>query len=75
MRIGLLTEGGYPYASGETHGWCDRLVRGLAGHDFALHALTTDPRQDARGPVALPVNARLAGRAPLWGEAPGALRR
>ncbi|MCZ0974891.1 DUF3492 domain-containing protein [Streptomyces albulus] len=50
MRIGLLTEGGYPYASGEAHGWCERLVRGLPGHDFALHALTTDARQDARGP-------------------------
>ncbi|MFF2812449.1 DUF3492 domain-containing protein [Streptomyces sp. NPDC058000] len=69
MRIGLLTEGGYPYASGEAHGWCERLVRGLAGHDFALYALTTHPRQEARGPVELPANARLTGQAPLWGDA------
>ncbi|MFE4023696.1 DUF3492 domain-containing protein [Streptomyces sp. NPDC059101] len=69
MRIGLLTEGGYPYASGEAHGWCERLVRGLAGHDFALYALTTHPRQEACGPVELPPNARLTGQAPLWGDA------
>ncbi|MFK0289455.1 DUF3492 domain-containing protein [Streptomyces sp. NPDC090442] len=75
MRIGLLTEGGYPYASGEAHAWCERLVRGLAGHDFALYALTTTPRQEARGPAALPVNAELRGRAPLWGETPTASRR
>ncbi|MEU6127438.1 DUF3492 domain-containing protein, partial [Streptomyces sp. NPDC047123] len=29
MRVGLLTEGGYPYVSGEARLWCDRLVRGL----------------------------------------------
>ncbi|MFB6572930.1 MULTISPECIES: DUF3492 domain-containing protein [Streptomyces] len=75
MRIGLLTEGGYPYASGEAHGWCERLVRGLPGHDFALHALTTDARQDARGPGELPANVRLAGSAPLWGDVPVARRR
>ncbi|MEV0601160.1 glycosyltransferase [Streptomyces sp. NPDC050315] len=39
MRIGLLTEGGYPYASGETRAWRDRLVRGLTGHDFEVYAL------------------------------------
>ncbi|WP_051831641.1 glycosyltransferase [Streptomyces violens] len=39
MRIGLLTEGGYPYASGETRAWCDRLVRGLTGHDFEVYAV------------------------------------
>ncbi|UJB43881.1 DUF3492 domain-containing protein [Streptomyces sp. A1-5] len=75
MRIGLLTEGGYPYASGEAHGWCDRLVRGLTGHDFALYALITDPRQEARGPVELPVNARLMGQARLWGDIPTGRRR
>ncbi|QDY78903.1 DUF3492 domain-containing protein [Streptomyces qinzhouensis] len=38
MRIGLLTDGGYPYASGGTAGWCDRLVRGLAQHEFDVYA-------------------------------------
>ncbi|MEV0262667.1 glycosyltransferase [Streptomyces sp. NPDC050617] len=36
MRVGLLTEGGCPYPGGEVRGWCDRLVRGLARHDFEV---------------------------------------
>ncbi len=36
MRVGLLTEGGYPYPGGEGRGWCDRLARGLAPHDFEV---------------------------------------
>jgi glycosyltransferase involved in cell wall biosynthesis len=40
VRIALLTEGGYPYARGDAGGaWCDRLVRGLSGHDFEVYAL------------------------------------
>ncbi|MFI5616410.1 DUF3492 domain-containing protein [Streptomyces sp. NPDC051567] len=39
MRIGLLTEGGYPYATGEAGLWCDRLVRGLPQHRFDLYTL------------------------------------
>ncbi|MFE7315213.1 DUF3492 domain-containing protein [Streptomyces sp. NPDC057555] len=75
MRIGLLTEGGYPYAFGEAQGWCERLVRGLAGHDFALYALIADSRQEARDPAGLPANVTLTGRARLWGEAPAARPR
>ncbi|MEV4430459.1 glycosyltransferase [Streptomyces sp. R-07] len=62
MRIGLLTEGGYPYATGESGRWCERLVRGLGQHQFDLYALggtgTTPP---------LPPNARLARTADLGG--------
>ncbi|MFF4949363.1 DUF3492 domain-containing protein [Streptomyces chattanoogensis] len=72
MRIALLTEGGYPYATGESHAWCDRLVRGLTGHEFAVHALTTHPRQEAGPPPELPAHVRLAHTAPLWGALPGA---
>ncbi|RSS55965.1 glycosyltransferase [Streptomyces sp. WAC01280] len=39
MRIGLLTEGGYPYAAGEAGLWCERLVHGLGQHQFDLYAL------------------------------------
>ncbi|KQX58763.1 MULTISPECIES: glycosyltransferase [unclassified Streptomyces] len=39
MRIGLLTEGGYPYATGESGRWCERLVRGLGQHQFDLYSL------------------------------------
>ncbi|MFD4373494.1 glycosyltransferase [Streptomyces sp. NPDC058486] len=39
MRIGLLTEGGAPCATGDTGAWWQRLVRGLAAHDFDLYAV------------------------------------
>ncbi|MFG2135851.1 DUF3492 domain-containing protein [Streptomyces sp. NPDC048650] len=71
MRIALITEGGYPYATGESHAWCDRLVRGLTGHEFAVYALSTDARQEAAGPCPLPGHAQLARTAPLWGPFPG----
>ncbi|MFF6775907.1 DUF3492 domain-containing protein [Streptomyces sp. NPDC012637] len=66
MRIGLLTEGGYPYAAGESGLWCDRLVRGLAPHEFDLYALSRDARQEADGLLPLPPNVRSVRTAPLW---------
>lgn len=51
VRIGLVTEGGYPYAAGETGLWCDRLVRGLPRHEFELYALSRSAGQEARGRV------------------------
>ncbi|MFD8547533.1 DUF3492 domain-containing protein [Streptomyces sp. NPDC059649] len=74
MRIGLLTEGGYPYAPGESHAWCDRLVRGLTGHDFEIYALRTDPRRE-RGRPALPGHITRVHDAPLWGDFPAGHRR
>ncbi|WP_370414750.1 DUF3492 domain-containing protein [Streptomyces fradiae] len=66
MRIGLLTEGGYPHAAGESGLWCDRLVRGLAPHEFDLYALSRDARQEAAGRLPLPPNVRGVRTAPLW---------
>ncbi|MEU7222854.1 glycosyltransferase [Streptomyces chrestomyceticus] len=43
MRIGLLTEGGGPDASGETRPWRNRLVRGLPGHEFEVYTLDRGP--------------------------------
>ncbi|MEV0275382.1 glycosyltransferase [Streptomyces sp. NPDC050610] len=40
MRVGLLTEGGYPHPGGEGPEWCDRLVRGLARHDFEIFEIS-----------------------------------
>lgn len=67
MRIGLLTEGGYPYVDGEARLWCDRLVRGLGQHEFDVYALSRSERQEARGWVALPPQVRRVRSAPLWG--------
>ncbi|MFE0138087.1 DUF3492 domain-containing protein [Streptomyces sp. NPDC059037] len=66
MRIGLLTEGGYPYVSGEARLWCDRLVRGLGQHEFDIYALSRSERQEARGWIELPPQVSRVRTAPLW---------
>ncbi|MFE1793794.1 DUF3492 domain-containing protein [Streptomyces sp. NPDC059525] len=69
MRIGLLTEGGYPYAAGEAGLWCDRLVRGLPQHEFELYALSRSAEQEERGRVPLPRQVTRVRTAPLWAPA------
>ncbi|PVE09884.1 hypothetical protein Y717_28735 [Streptomyces scopuliridis RB72] len=69
VRIGLLTDGGYPYATGESRLWCDRLVRGLAPHEFDLYALSRSAGQESRGWIELPPRVRQVRTAPLWGPA------
>ncbi|MBU7599253.1 DUF3492 domain-containing protein [Streptomyces sp. P38-E01] len=73
MRIALLTEGGYPYARGESVLWCDRLVRGLGSHEFEVYALSRGRRQEEAGwygSHGLPAHVRRVRTAPLWGEPP-----
>jgi glycosyltransferase involved in cell wall biosynthesis len=74
MRIAILAEGGYPYASGEGSAWCDRLVRGLPRHEFEVYALT---RAAAHEAVAQPPNVTRVRSLPLYGPPPvlGASRR
>ncbi|THA77272.1 DUF3492 domain-containing protein [Streptomyces sp. LRa12] len=66
MRIGLLTEGGYPYVSGEAGLWCDRLVRGLEHHEFDVYALSRSEREEDGGWVPLPPQVGRVRTAPLW---------
>ncbi|KPH99367.1 protein of unknown function DUF3492 [Actinobacteria bacterium OK074] len=66
MRIGLLTEGGYPYVSGDARLWCDRLVRGLGRHEFEVYALSRGARQDDEDWVPLPPQVTRVRTAPLW---------
>lgn len=66
VRIGLLTEGGYPYVSGDGRLWCDRLVRGLAQHEFDLYALSRTARQEEQGWGPLPPQLHRVRTAPLW---------
>ncbi|MCX5399585.1 DUF3492 domain-containing protein [Streptomyces sp. NBC_00102] len=70
MRIGLLTDGGYPYADGESRLWCDRLVRGLPQHEFDLYALSRSARQEKLGWVSLPPQVGRVRTAPLWNAPP-----
>ncbi|MEU8587734.1 glycosyltransferase [Streptomyces sp. NPDC048664] len=65
MRIGLITEGGHPYVSGDAGLWYDRLVRGLGQHEFDVYALGRTGRQEAGGAVP-PSGARRVRTAPLW---------
>ncbi|AUH40766.1 DUF3492 domain-containing protein [Streptomyces sp. CMB-StM0423] len=74
LRIGLLAEGGFPFAAGESPGWCDRLVRGLAHHEFDVFAFAVDAAQEASGLVPLPPQVRAVHVAPLWRPAPGERR-
>ncbi|ARQ68733.1 DUF3492 domain-containing protein [Streptomyces marincola] len=67
MRVALLTEGGYPFAQGESAAWCDRLLHGLPEHEFDVLALSRFSRQE-RGPRRPPPgNVREVRTAPLWG--------
>ncbi|MGY0018502.1 DUF3492 domain-containing protein [Streptomyces sp. cg35] len=66
MRIGLLTEGGYPYVSGEARLWCDRLVRGLEQHEFDIYALSLSQDQEDAGWLALPPQVSRVRTAPMW---------
>ncbi|WP_433402990.1 DUF3492 domain-containing protein [Streptomyces sp. CA-146814] len=65
MRIGLLTDGGHPYANGESGLWCDRLVRGLPQHEFDLFALSRSAHQEDQGWVRLPHHVSRVRTAPL----------
>ncbi|UYQ64255.1 DUF3492 domain-containing protein [Streptomyces peucetius] len=69
MRIGLLTEGSYPYATGESRLWCDRLVRGLGQHEFDLYALSRSAQQEEQGCIRLPPQVRRVRTAALWAPA------
>ncbi|MEU1405825.1 DUF3492 domain-containing protein [Streptomyces sp. NPDC005728] len=66
MRIGLITEGGYPHVSGDAGLWCDRLVRGLAQHEFDIYALSRSREQEDAGWVPLPEQVSRVRTAPLW---------
>ncbi|WP_260695086.1 DUF3492 domain-containing protein [Streptomyces sp. IB201691-2A2] len=66
MRIGLLTEGGYPYVSGDARLWCDRLVRGLGQHEFDIYALSRSEQQEDEGWIELPPQVSRVRTAPVW---------
>ncbi|MFF0221050.1 GT4 family glycosyltransferase PelF [Streptomyces sp. NPDC004629] len=66
MRIGLLTQGGYPYVSGDARLWCDRLVRGLGQHEFDIYALSRSRQQEDEGWLPLPPQVSRVRTAPLW---------
>ncbi|MEU6401345.1 DUF3492 domain-containing protein [Streptomyces sp. NPDC046985] len=66
MRVGLVTQGGYPHAGGDAGPWCERLVRGLGQHEFDLYALSRSSRQENEGWVPLPQQVNRVHTASLW---------
>ncbi|OXY92140.1 glycosyltransferase [Streptomyces diastatochromogenes] len=52
--------------SGDAGLWCDRLVRGLAQHEFDLYALSRSRQQEDAGWVPLPEQVSRVRTAPLW---------
>ena len=55
--------------AGESVAWCDRLLRGLGGHEFEIYALSTErPPGDAAAGCELPPHVLHVRIAPLWGE-------
>ncbi|MFS4097043.1 DUF3492 domain-containing protein [Streptomyces sp. AF1A] len=66
MRLALLTHGGYPYVGGDAGLWCDRLVRGLAQHEFDIYALSRSRHQEDQGWMPLPPQVGRVRTAPLW---------
>ncbi|MFI9628212.1 glycosyltransferase [Streptomyces sp. NPDC052042] len=64
--MGFLTDAGRPCAAGGSGLWGDRLVRGLAPHEFDLFVLGRSADQEERGPVPLPAHVRRVWTAPLW---------
>ncbi|GGO85811.1 GT4 family glycosyltransferase PelF [Wenjunlia tyrosinilytica] len=69
MRITLITERGYPYASSGPGAWCDRLVRAMPGHDFEVYTLGWGPGERDEG--RLPANVRGVRTQALGGPAHG----
>lgn len=74
MRISLITEGTYPTAQGGVSVWCDQLVKGMAEHRFAVHAIVgtgVEPEVWPRRP-----NVQSVTHHALWGpQTPASHRR
>jgi glycosyltransferase involved in cell wall biosynthesis len=68
LRIGLVSEGTYPYHMGGVSVWCDQLVRGVGEHRFTVVALTVDGLERATWPT--PANLDRMVSIPLWGPTP-----
>ena len=69
LLVSLVTEGTYPFHDGGVSVWCDQMVRGLAGHQFRIEAITTTGSE--RPFWTLPSNVVALRTHPLWSGLPG----
>jgi glycosyltransferase involved in cell wall biosynthesis len=70
MRVALINEGTYPYATGGVSTWCDHLVRGLPEVRWHLVSIVAG---DTPPPASvLPATVQAVQPVPIWGdERPG----
>jgi glycosyltransferase involved in cell wall biosynthesis len=64
MDIALITEATYPYHPGGVSVWCDQLIRGMAPHRYAVHAIAGG-YESLMWP--LPDNVTSIHTIPIWG--------
>lgn len=70
MRIGLTTEGTYPFAKGGVSTWVHQVVTGLPELEFTVTALTGGAVGDVQ--YDLPANVTRVDRLNVWGRPPRA---
>jgi polysaccharide biosynthesis protein PelF len=68
MKVALTAEGTYPHQFGGVSVWCDQLIRGLPGHEFAVVALVATGTEPVKW--ELPTNVSQLVTMPLWGPPP-----
>jgi glycosyltransferase involved in cell wall biosynthesis len=73
MKIALLAEGSYPFATGGVSTWCDQLIRGLPENEFEIVAVAGNSRE--RPALPLPPNVSDLNIVALWDLASGPCRR
>jgi glycosyltransferase involved in cell wall biosynthesis len=66
MRVALINEGTYPYATGGVSTWCNQLVRGLPEVRWRLVSIVAGDHPPP--PPALPSNVEAVVPVPVWGS-------
>ena len=58
MRIGLLTEGSYPYVVGGVSSWVQMLMQGLPEHDFFVYSIGAEQKDRGQFRYDFPKNCQ-----------------
>jgi glycosyltransferase involved in cell wall biosynthesis len=73
MKIALITEGNYPFATGGVSTWCDQLLRGMPEHEWVVVGLTPTGREPLVWPMPPSVSSVVLH--PVWGAEATPARR
>ena len=58
MRIGLLTEGSYPYVVGGVSSWVQMLMQGLPEHEFFVYSIGAEQKDRGQFRYTFPANCK-----------------